>query len=79
MKTYIGTYISMSIANNIIYSIAEHEHNFATDLHVVYVPQGKEDLGLLFVYVCAFYIQATDSEQAPKKQQITDKQQINSR
>ena len=57
MKTYIGTYISMSIANNIIYSIAEHEHNFATDLHVVYVPQGKEDLGLLFVYVCcAFYM-----------------------
>ena len=39
MKTYIGTYISMSIANNIIYSTAEHEHNFATDLHVVYVPQ----------------------------------------
>ena len=51
----------MSIANNIIYSIAEHEHNFATDLH------GKEDLGLLFVYVCCvLYIQATDSEQAPQ-------------
>ena len=79
MNTYIGTYISMSIANNIIYSIAEHEHNFATDLHVALTSRTRlKKIWDCYLYMFVVYC-SYEQQIAGLSIQITDKQQINNR
>ena len=74
--TYIGTYISMSIANNIIYS-RERAH-FRDRSVALIAPKANEKIWDCYLYL--FVVYCIEKQQiASKPKQITDKQQINNR